>query len=332
MENKLSFGKFIAEKRKEKGMTQAEVAEKLFITVTAVSKWERGVTYPDITIISSLCEILGITEHELITASNDNEYRSMKKDAHKYKIVSNSYFWGFTISYAVTLLACFIANLAVNHKLSWFFIVLTGLMTAFSLVPSCLKFVSKHKCAWVSLTFLGSLILLFLACAIYTGGDWFIVATVAVLFSFAVIMLPIYIKLYSFPKWVKSINAVICVLADTVLLALLLMVTLNGNSLKIGFQIALFCAIPFLVTAFIASLKRLNRQIKVSISFVVWGIFVFVINRYISFVYNQPYEFKPNLMSWRTDVSINSNIITITTAVAFLIALIFLIFGIRKKK
>lgn len=71
MKDKKSFGRFIAEKRKEKGMTQAEVAQALYVTVTAVSKWERGVTYPDITLISDLCEILGVSEHELITAGND---------------------------------------------------------------------------------------------------------------------------------------------------------------------------------------------------------------------------------------------------------------------
>ena len=52
----------------------------LFVTEGAVSKWERGVSYPDITLISDICRVLDITEHELITASIDTDARKMKHD------------------------------------------------------------------------------------------------------------------------------------------------------------------------------------------------------------------------------------------------------------
>lgn len=45
MENKKSFGAYIMKRRKELGMTQKEFAEKLFVTDSAVSKWERGVSH-----------------------------------------------------------------------------------------------------------------------------------------------------------------------------------------------------------------------------------------------------------------------------------------------
>lgn len=45
-----AFGKYIEEKRKALGMTQNELAEKMFITNKAVSKWENGISYPDITL------------------------------------------------------------------------------------------------------------------------------------------------------------------------------------------------------------------------------------------------------------------------------------------
>lgn len=88
MKDKKSFGRFIAEKRKERGLTQADVAKALYVTVTAVSKWERGVTYPDITLISDLCEILDVSERELIAEGNDAEYRRMKAEAEKYRKIS----------------------------------------------------------------------------------------------------------------------------------------------------------------------------------------------------------------------------------------------------
>ena len=51
-------GKFIASLRKEKGLTQQQLGDKLFVTDKAVSKWERGLSFPDITILQKLALIL----------------------------------------------------------------------------------------------------------------------------------------------------------------------------------------------------------------------------------------------------------------------------------
>ena len=64
-ENK-TFADVIVELRKGKGMTQQELADKLHITDKAVSKWERGLSYPDITSISKLASILGVDSSYLI--------------------------------------------------------------------------------------------------------------------------------------------------------------------------------------------------------------------------------------------------------------------------
>ena len=61
MESKRAFGEYIREKRKGLGLSQRDLAEKLFISESAVSKWERGVSYPDITLVSPLCEVLGVS-------------------------------------------------------------------------------------------------------------------------------------------------------------------------------------------------------------------------------------------------------------------------------
>ena len=58
---KNTFGSMVAELRKEKGMTQADLAEKMGITDKAVSKWERDLSYPDIASIPRLAEILGVS-------------------------------------------------------------------------------------------------------------------------------------------------------------------------------------------------------------------------------------------------------------------------------
>ena len=70
MVNKSTFGQFLRQKRNEKGMTQKELAEKLFLSESAISKWEKGKSYPDITMIPDICSVLDISEHELISGAN----------------------------------------------------------------------------------------------------------------------------------------------------------------------------------------------------------------------------------------------------------------------
>lgn len=62
------LGQFIAEIRKEKNMTQAELASKLHVTDKAVSKWERGLGLPDINSIEPLADALGISVAEVMQA------------------------------------------------------------------------------------------------------------------------------------------------------------------------------------------------------------------------------------------------------------------------
>ncbi|MBR4123376.1 MAG: helix-turn-helix transcriptional regulator, partial [Clostridia bacterium] len=119
MIDKKTFGLFIKIKRTEKNYSQKDLAEMLFVTEGAVSKWERGVSYPDITLISDICRVLQISEHELITASTDTHSRKIKHEAKKFRVIRNVWFWVPTISYMATLLICFICNLAVDHTLSW---------------------------------------------------------------------------------------------------------------------------------------------------------------------------------------------------------------------
>ena len=65
--NQLKIGKFIAEKRKNQKMTQAQLAEKLGVTDRAVSKWETGKSLPDASIMLELCALLGITVNDLLS-------------------------------------------------------------------------------------------------------------------------------------------------------------------------------------------------------------------------------------------------------------------------
>ena len=65
--DQLKIGAFIAERRKMKSLTQAQLAERLNITDRAVSKWENGRSLPDASIMLELCKILDITVNDLLS-------------------------------------------------------------------------------------------------------------------------------------------------------------------------------------------------------------------------------------------------------------------------
>ena len=59
-------GSFIARKRKERKLSQRELAEYLHITDKAISKWERGLSFPDITILLPLSEVLNVSLYDIL--------------------------------------------------------------------------------------------------------------------------------------------------------------------------------------------------------------------------------------------------------------------------
>ena len=64
--NKERFGTFIAQRRRELGLTQRDLAQALHLTDKAVSKWERGLSYPDVTLLEPLAAKLELTVGELM--------------------------------------------------------------------------------------------------------------------------------------------------------------------------------------------------------------------------------------------------------------------------
>lgn len=84
-----TFADVIVELRKEKGFTQQDLANKLHITDKAVSKWERGLSYPDITSISTLANVLDVDSSYLIDLckSEDNPYLESDEKEDIKKII-----------------------------------------------------------------------------------------------------------------------------------------------------------------------------------------------------------------------------------------------------
>lgn len=76
---KKTLGMMISSLRKEKGMTQLELAEKMGVTDKAVSKWERDLSYPDLHSIPKLAEIFGVSVEDLMQNRLESQ-REEKKD------------------------------------------------------------------------------------------------------------------------------------------------------------------------------------------------------------------------------------------------------------
>ncbi len=228
MENKKTFGAYILQRRRELGMTQKELAEKLYVTESAVSKWERGLSYPDITILQNLCAILQVTEHELLTGSEDTSRRVSEKLAQKYRKLTRNYRIIQYVIYGMILLGCGIGNLASSHTLDWFFIAAAGVLMAASLtlVPALAaldpRFDNyKLPLAFGSFTFF--LEILLLICCIYSGGTWFWIAGTSVLFGFALVFLPFLLPFLPLPLAMANRKTSVYLLTVTGLLILLLL-------------------------------------------------------------------------------------------------------------
>jgi len=122
--NQVKIGKFIAQRRKEKNLTQAQLAEKLNITDRAVSKWETGKGMPDSSIMLDLCSVLDVSVNELLSGemiemkeyNNKSEELLLKMTQEKEKrdkeFLNMEIFIGILVS--IILISCVFVASFVN--------------------------------------------------------------------------------------------------------------------------------------------------------------------------------------------------------------------------
>ena len=263
MTDKKTFGSFVKTRRLEKNYSQKDLAEMLFVTEGAVSKWERGVSYPDMSLISDICRILDISEHELITASIDTDMRKMKHEARKFRTISSSWFWVPTISYGVALTTCFICNLAIDRTLSWFFIVLAALVCAYTFVPTVTGFFKAKKLLSFSVSTYLSICLLLLTCAVYTHDfSWFLTACTGILIGYELLFVPILLAKTDYARC----RFIISIAAAFVLTGLLLAHVRLWHTFKLGPALLMtaYGFVPALICAAVCA-TRLHGMYKAGI-------------------------------------------------------------------
>ena len=141
----IKIGKFIAERRKALGMTQMQLAEKLYISDRAVSKWETGKSMPDVSIMLELSNTLGISVQELLMGgkidmeNNNQKNEQLLLDMAKELETKNKMLW---TSVWVIMMASIMALFA-------------GIFVAAYLIPEGI---------WQLITILGSCVVFLIPC------------------------------------------------------------------------------------------------------------------------------------------------------------------------
>lgn len=139
--DQIKIGKFIAERRKRKNLTQLQLAERLAITDRAVSKWENGRAMPDSSIMLDLCEVLEISVNDLlcgevVTVDNynkelENNLLEMirQKEQSDKRLLTIEWVVGI-LSIIILLVPCFIAAYLPMEDWQRIVIVVLGFVPA----------------------------------------------------------------------------------------------------------------------------------------------------------------------------------------------------------
>lgn len=134
------IGDFIATERKAKKLTQAKLAEKIFVSEKTVSKWENGKGIPDTNILLKLCEVLDITLNELLSGERGVEKNKQQNESLLYDMINeihqkNRIIWAsMWVIMAVSMIALF-AGLFISA-----FLIPEGVWQLVSILGLCIVF------------------------------------------------------------------------------------------------------------------------------------------------------------------------------------------------
>lgn len=149
-----TMANFICELRKSKNMTQKQLAEKLNITDKAVSKWERGLGYPDISLLCPLADALGVTTTELLNGKR-NDSKPLEEEAaitkttlqyvdkvnsHKNKSIRFIIKTVFTIACLIGIFVCTICDMAISGTFTWSLYPITAILFAWLIIIPLFQF------------------------------------------------------------------------------------------------------------------------------------------------------------------------------------------------
>ena len=159
--DQIKIGKFIAQRRKQAGLTQLQLADQLGITDKAISKWENGKALPDSSIMLALCSILGISVNELLSGekismeNNNQKHEQLLLDMAKELEAKNKTIWSSMWAIMIISMTALVAGIFITAFLvpegPWQLVTILGICIVF-LIPCfyALKLevsVGAYKCS-----------------------------------------------------------------------------------------------------------------------------------------------------------------------------------------
>ena len=139
--DQIKIGRFIAACRKRANLTQLQLADRLDITDKAISKWERGITMPDTSIMLALCDILGIMVNELLSGEKINMENSNQKneqlllDMAKELEKKNKTIWSSMWAIMIVSMTALIAGIFIAA-----FLIPAGIWQLITIISVCILF------------------------------------------------------------------------------------------------------------------------------------------------------------------------------------------------
>jgi len=149
------MSQFILELRQEKKLTQKELADQLNVTDKAVSKWERGLSYPDISLLPDLAQVLGVTTGELINGEKAETSAPKVEamvdaalgyaDAAVKKATVKSTRWKYVAVALASILILIGCSLAIDRGLAWSVLPINIIVVAWIMAISGGYVMEKNK-------------------------------------------------------------------------------------------------------------------------------------------------------------------------------------------
>ena len=139
--DQIKIGRFIAVCRKRANLTQLQLADRLGITDKAISKWERGITMPDTSIMLALCDILGISVNELLSGEKINMENGNQKneqlllDMAKELEKKNKTIWSSMWAIMIVSMTALIAGIFIAA-----FLIPAGIWQLITIISVCILF------------------------------------------------------------------------------------------------------------------------------------------------------------------------------------------------
>ncbi|WP_191621907.1 helix-turn-helix domain-containing protein [Microbacterium caowuchunii] len=327
------FGQFLTEARQGAELTQKGLAARILVTESAVSEWERGLAYPEFATLGPLARALGVTEGELVRASEDHRGRSDAQQARGHRRWRAALLWATLSAYVVALVASFVVNLSVEHTLSWFWIVASAVGLAFSLTT--LPLLLRARRGWSTLTASALSLGLLLASIEYVGGgSFFGIVAASVLFAGLVIWGPLAIRDFA-PAAIRRHGAIISVVAGSVGLAALLWIILStmGRAdafFSLAVPIAVWgVAVAVLLTLVVRYLP-LRGLYRAAIASVLGAAVALTTEPYVEMVVDaRPFTFASVDLTIWGDATINGNVNALVAMGFIFAAVVLLVLSFR---